>query len=343
MKYKILGNTGLFVSELCLGTMTFGGKGMWTQIGALQQSAANEIVKKSVDSGINFIDTANVYSEGEAEKILGQSIKDLGLKRDDLIIATKVRGKTGEGPNHIGLTRHHIFNQVNESLLRLQTDYIDLYQIHGFDPFTPLEETLSALNDLVRTGIVRYIGCSNLMAWHIMKSMAISEKNNWAHFVSLQAYYTIAGRDLEREIVPLLNDQHLGLMVWSPLAGGLLSGKYKKDIKGPEGSRRASFNFPPVNLDRAYPIIDAMAAIGKSHGVSVARVALAWILSKQFVTTVIIGAKNPEQLEDNIEATELSLSEKELKKLDEISELPQEYPGWMINRQGSDRLNILKK
>lgn len=342
MKYKILGNTGLFVSELCLGTMTFGGKGMWTPIGALQQQAVNEIVKKSVDSGINFIDTANIYSEGEAERILGQSIKELGLKRDDLIIATKVRGKTGEGPNHVGLTRHHIFNQVKESLIRLQTDYIDLYQIHGFDPFTPLEETLSALNDLVRTGMVRYIGCSNLAAWHIMKSRAISEKNNWAHFVSLQAYYTIAGRDLEREIIPVLEDQQMGLMVWSPLAGGLLSGKYKKDSKGPEGSRRTTFNFPPVNLDRAYPIIDEMESIGKSHGVSVARVALAWILSKQFVTTIIIGAKNPEQLQDNIEATGLTLSEDEIKKLDEISELPQEYPGWMINRQGTDRLKILK-
>jgi aryl-alcohol dehydrogenase-like predicted oxidoreductase len=341
MKYKKFGNTGMFVSQLCLGTMTFGGKGFWTSIGALEQEAANSIVARSVEAGINFIDTANVYSEGLAEKILGQSLKDLKLEREDLIIATKVRGKMGEGPNQIGLSRHHIFNSVDQSLKRLQTDYIDLYQIHGYDRLTPMEETLTALNDLVRSGKVRYIGCSNLMAWHIMKALGISDKQNFARFESLQAYYTIAGRDLERDIVPLLHDQKLALMVWSPLAGGLLSGKFKKDSASPEGARRSAFNFPPVNLDKAYPIIDAMDEIAKPHDVSVAQVALAWLLSKKHVTTIIIGAKNLEQLNDNIKATDLELTHDELKKLNEISELAEEYPGWMINRQGVDRSKIL--
>ncbi len=341
MKYKKFGNTGMFVSQLCLGTMTFGGRGFWTSIGALEQETANNIVARSVEAGINFIDTANVYSEGLAEKILGQSLKDLKLEREDLIIATKVRGKMGEGPNQVGLSRHHIFNSVEQSLKRLQTDYIDLYQIHGYDRLTPLEETLTALNDLVRSGKVRYIGCSNLMAWHIMKALGISNKQNISRFESLQAYYTIAGRDLERDIVPLLHDQKLALMVWSPLAGGLLSGKFKKDSSGPEGARRSTFNFPPVNMDKAYPIIDAMDEIAKSHGVSVAQVALAWLLSKKHVTTIIIGAKNLEQLNDNIKATELELTHDELKKLNEISELAEEYPGWMINRQGVDRSKIL--
>jgi aryl-alcohol dehydrogenase-like predicted oxidoreductase len=345
MKYKKLGNTGLLVSELCLGTMTFGGKGFWTSIGASNQQTANDIIKRSVEAGINFIDTANVYSEGESEKILGQSIKDLELNRENLVIATKVRGKMGEGHNEAGLSRHHIFNSIKSSLKRLQTDYIDLYQIHGYDPLTPLEETMTALNDLVRSGLVRYIGCSNLMAWHIMKANGISDKQNLARFESLQAYYTIAGRDLEREIVPLLNDQRMGLMVWSPLAGGLLSGKFKKGAEGaegPEDARRSKFNFPPVNLDRAYPILDVMGKVAKSHNVSVARVALAWLLSKPHVTTIIIGAKNLEQLNDNIESTTLVLTTEDLKKLDEISAMPDEYPAWMINRGAQDRLNSLK-
>ncbi len=343
MKYRKFGNTGMFVSELCLGTMTFGGKGFWTSIGSLEQETANKLVGRSVEAGVNFIDTANVYSEGLAETILGQSIKDLKLEREDLIIATKVRGKTGEGPNQIGLSRHHIFNSIDQSLKRLQTDYVDLYQIHGYDKLTPLEETLTALNDLVRSGKVRYIGCSNLLAWQIMKALGISDRLNFARFESLQAYYTIAGRDLERDVVPLLKDQKLALMVWSPLAGGLLSGKFKKDKTGPEGARRSAFNFPPVNLEKAYPIIDLMEEIGKSHGVSVAQVSLAWLLSNKHVTTIIIGAKNLDQLNDNIKSTELELTGDELKKLDELSALEEEYPGWMVSRQGTDRLKILEE
>src|ERR1700754_4770286 len=229
MKYKLLGNTGLKVSELCLGTMTFGGKGWAKFIGTLDQQAVDTIVKRSMDSGINFIDTANVYSEGWSEELTGQSIRNLGLKRDDLVLATKVRGTMGPGPNDSGLTRKHILSQVEASLRRLQTDYIDLYQVHSFDPLTPLQETIWTLDDLVKSGKVRYIGASNYAAWQLMKALALSQYTQQASFVSLQAYYTVAGRDLEREVIPLLQDQKVGLMVWSPLAGGLLSGKYRRD------------------------------------------------------------------------------------------------------------------
>lgn len=343
MKYNILGNTGLLVSELCLGTMTFGGRGYWTAIGRLEQEPVDQLVKRSVDAGINFIDTANVYSEGLSEEMTGKAIRNLGLKRDELVLATKVRGQMGEGPNQTGLSRGHIMQQVEESLRRLNTDYIDLYQIHGFDPFTPLEETLTALNDIVRSGKVRYIGCSNLAAWHIMKALAYSEQHNLAKFVSLQAYYTIAGRDLERELVPLLLDQKVGLMVWSPLAGGLLSGKYKRNQEGPEGSRRLEFDFPPVNKERAFDILDVLHPMAKEKGVSVARLALAWLLKQQVVSTVIIGAKKMEQLEDNLKAVDVTFTDDELQKLDEVSQLPAEYPGWMYERQGRDRKGQMDK
>lgn len=336
MEYKLLGNTGLKVSELCLGTMTFGGRGMWTAIGTLPQEEVNKLVKTSVDAGINFIDTANVYSEGLSEKMTGQAIRDLGLKRDDLVIATKVRGTMGEGPNNTGLTRKHILQQAEESLTRLNLDYIDLYQIHGFDPLTPLEETLEALDSLVKCGKVRYIGCSNLAAWQIMKALGISAQQHLSKFVSLQAYYTIAGRDLERELVPLLLDQKLGLMVWSPLAGGFLSGKYSRHAAGEEG-RRASFDFPPINKDKAFNILDVMQEVAAGKGVSVAPIALAWLLHQPVVTTVIIGAKKQEQLLDNLKSVDVKLSVEELAKLDEVSKLSPEYPGWMLERQGGDR------
>lgn len=336
MKYNMLGNTGLKVSELCLGTMTFGGKGMWTAIGTLPQTEVDALVKKSVDAGINFIDTANVYSEGLSEQLTGQSIRNIGLHRDDLVIATKVRGKMGEGPNQSGLTRKHILQQADESLKRLQLEYIDLYQIHGFDALTPLEETLHALDTLVSSGKVRYIGCSNLAAWQIMKALGKSELSGYSKFVSLQAYYTIAGRDLEREIVPLLKDQQLGLMVWSPLAGGFLSGKYTRQAAGGDG-RRVAFDFPPINKEKAYDIIDVMQEIATARNVSVAQIALAWLLHQPVVTSIIIGAKKTEQLEDNLKATEIKLTLEELNKLDEQSKLSAEYPGWMLERQGADR------
>jgi aryl-alcohol dehydrogenase-like predicted oxidoreductase len=337
MKYNLLGNTGLLVSELCLGTMTFGGKGFWTAIGQLDQAAVNTLVKQSVEGGINFIDTANIYSEGLSEQMTGQAIRDLGLNRDELVVATKVRGKMGALPNQVGLTRKHIIEQAEASLKRLQLDYIDLYQIHSYDPLTPLEETLRALDSLVQSGKVRYIGCSNVAAWQLMKALAISEQKNLAKFISLQAYYTIAGRDLERELVPLLKDQNVGLMVWSPLAGGLLSGKYGRNVESPEDSRRVSFDFPPVNKEKAYDILDVLQPMAKEKGVSVAQLSLSWLLHQPAVSTVIIGAKKPEQLEDNLKSVEVKFTEKELQQLDEVSQLAPEYPGWMLTRTGGDR------
>ena len=337
MRYKLLGQTGLYVSELCLGTMTFGGKGYWEVMGNLRQDTATSMVKEAYDAGINFIDTANVYSFGESEEILGKAIKDLGLPRDELIIATKSTGIMNELPNGRGQSRHHIMNEVNASLKRLQVDHIDLYQLHGFDPLTPLEESLSTLNDLVRSGKVRYIGLCNMSAWHIMKSLAISDKRNWTRFESVQAYYTIAGRDLEREVIPLLQDQKLGLMVWSPLAGGLLSGKFSREGIGPDGARRSSFDFPVVDKERTFRCIDAMRPIAERLQVSIAQVAIAWLLAKPQVTSVIIGAKRLDQLKDNIASTRVTLSEEDMKVLDEVSTLPREYPGWMLEFQGNYR------
>jgi aryl-alcohol dehydrogenase-like predicted oxidoreductase len=339
VRYHLLGQTGLYVSELCLGTMTYGGsKGIWEAIGSLQQEAVNEQVKFAFEAGINFIDTANVYSMGKSETLLGQALKTLGLPRDQIIVATKSTGSMDESPNGRGQSRHHIFNQVDASLKRLQLEHIDLYQIHGVDPLTPFEESLRALNDVVRSGKVRYIGLCNLAAWQIMKSLAVSERMGFAKFVSVQAYYTIASRDLEREVVPLLQDQKLGLMVWSPLAGGLLSGKYKgADDKGPAGARRVAFDFPPLNKERAFKCVDAMRPLAQQHQVSVAQIALAWLMSKPFVSSVIIGAKSMDQLRDNIAASRVKLTEDEIKALDEVSQLPQEYPGWMLAFQGEYR------
>ena len=338
MKYNQLGNTGLFVSEICLGTMTFGGQGMFKIVGEVDQKGATGIVSRSLEAGVNFLDTADVYSMGNSEKLTGQALKDIGVKRSDVVIATKCYGRVGPGPNDLGASRGHIMDSVSRSLERLQTDHIDLYQIHGTDSVTPVEETMRALDDLTRQGMVRYVGCSNWQAWKIMKAQGVAAQHGYARFETLQAYYSIAGRDLEREIVPMMNDQKVGLMVWSPLAGGLLSGKFGPGSNGPEGARRAAFDFPPVNKDRAWACIDAMREIGVAHGgASVARVALAYILAKPFTMTVIIGAKTMEQLDDNLEAVKLSFTADEMKKLDEVSALPAEYPGWMLTRQGAER------
>ncbi|WP_312200184.1 aldo/keto reductase [Kosakonia cowanii] len=345
MRYKKLGNTGLFVSELCLGTMTFGGQeDMWGKIGQLQQAQAEELVGRALDAGINFIDTADVYSGGRSEEITGQALKNLKVPRENVVVATKVFGETGTaGVNSRGSSRFHIIQSVKASLKRLQLDHIDLYQLHGFDPGTPMEETLYALDTLVQHGHVRYIGVSNWAAWQIAKALGISERLGLARFASLQAYYTIAGRDLERELVPMMQSENVGLMVWSPLAGGLLSGKYGRDGKAEAGGRRVEFDFPPVNKDRAFDCVDVMRTIADSKGVSVAQIALAWLLHQQAVTSVIIGAKRPEQLDDNLAATTVQLSDEELKQLDAVSALPREYPGWMLERQGEYRRNQLNQ
>jgi aryl-alcohol dehydrogenase-like predicted oxidoreductase len=340
MKYNQLGRTGLFVSEICLGTMTFGGDanaGMWKAIGALQQDEVDGIVGKALAAGVNFIDTADIYSFGASERLLGQSLKNLDVARKDVVIATKAFGEMGPGPNDRGASRGHLMDSVQGSLERLQTDHIDLYQIHGNDTVTPIDETLRALDDLQRQGLVRYFGVSNWAAWKIAKALGISEAKGYGRFETLQAYYSIAGRDLEREIVPMITEEKVGLMVWSPLAGGLLSGKSGPGANTPEGSRRIAFDFPPVNLDRAWPCVAAMREIGAAHEVSVARVALAWLLAKAHVMSVIIGAKTVEQLDDNLAATELTLSAEEIARLDEVSALPAEYPGWMLDRQGGAR------
>ncbi|MDB5133142.1 MAG: yhdN 1 [Mucilaginibacter sp.] len=337
MKYNFLGNTGLVVSELCFGTMTFGGKGYWEAIGKIQQQGVNDLVKMAVGSGINFIDTANVYSYGESEKLLGQSIKDLAINRHDLVIATKVRGRMSEGLNNVGLSRYHIFQSVDESLQRLQMDHIDMLYVHGVDPKTPVEEIVRSLNDIVLTGKVRYIAVCNWPAWMVMKAIGIAKQHGWNQFAGMQYYYSLAGRDIEREILPLALDQNLAVMPWSPLAGGFLSGKYTRNNEKAGDSRRDSFDFPPVNKEKAYDIIDVLAEIGKQHNVSVAEIALAWVRQQKGITSTIIGAKNTDQLQANIKSTEVQLTEDDLKKIDEVSALRKEYPGWMVERQSADR------
>lgn len=341
MKYKQLGRTGLYVSEICLGTMTFGGNedaGFWKAIGTLGQDEVDAIIARALESGVNFIDTADVYSMGHSERLVGQALKNLGVKRKDVVVASKVFGEMGAGPNDRGASRGHIMDGVKASLERMGLDYIDLYQIHGTDAVTPIDETLRALDDLVSQGLVRYIGVSNWAAWRIAKALGLSEAKGYARFETLQAYYSIAGRDLERELVPMLTEEKLGLMVWSPLAGGYLSGKYGPGGEKANDSRRLSFDFPPVNVERADKCIEVMREIGLANGVSVARVALAWLLTKPQVMSVIIGAKTTEQLDDNLAAAELVLNDEEMARLDEVSALPPEYPGWMLARQTGSRV-----
>jgi aryl-alcohol dehydrogenase-like predicted oxidoreductase len=344
MRNRKFGNTGLFVSELCLGTMTFGEGGIWTNIGGLQQADADKLIGRALDAGINFIDTADVYADGTSEIMTGQALKNLKVPRENVVIATKIHGETGtKQANSRGASRFHIIDGVKASLKRLQLDHIDLYQLHGFDPATPMEEALRALDTLVQHGHVRYIGVSNWAAWQIAKALGISERLGLARFESLQAYYTIAGRDLEREIVPMLKSENVGLMVWSPLAGGLLSGKYKRDGSASEQGRRTAFPFPPVNMERAYDCIDAMSQMAEAKGVTIAQIALAWLLHQKVVTTVIVGAKRIEQLDDNIAATQVQLNDDELAALDEVSQLASEYPGWMLARTGEYRLKQLSE
>jgi aryl-alcohol dehydrogenase-like predicted oxidoreductase len=344
MEYVTLGNTGLLVSKLCFGTMTFGdGTGLFKGMAAVGQTDADELVKVSIDTGINFFDTSDNYQAGQSEKILGQSLKNLNIARKDVVLATKVYSRVGPGRNDVGASRGHIMDAVEASLRRLQTDHIDLYQIHCEDSVTPVEETLRALDMLVRQGKVRYIGCSNWQAWKIAKALGISELRNLARFDTLQAYYSIASRDLEREIVPMLESEKVGLLVWSPLAGGLLSGKFSRANQKPADSRRTEYDFPVVDKERTWKILDAIAPIAKAHGASPARISIAWLLAKSVVTSVIIGAKRLDQLQDNLAAAELTLTHNELAQLNEVSALPPEYPGWVLPFQGADRLELVDR
>jgi aryl-alcohol dehydrogenase-like predicted oxidoreductase len=336
MRYKLLGRTGLYVSELCLGTMTFGGKGIWQAIGTLGSKEAETLVGTALDAGVNFIDTADVYSEGESERLLGGALAALGRARDEIVVATKVRGRAGKGVNQVGLSRAHILASIDASLSRLRLSHVDLYQIHGFDPVTPLEETVRALDDVVRSGKVRYVGFSNLAAWQAMKAMGFAEANGLARFQSAQAYYSIAGRDIEREIVPLAESEGVAILPWSPLAGGLLSGKFDPDKPGPEGARRTQFDFPPVDPGRLRSALGALRKVSAETSLSVARIALAWELTRPFVTSVIIGAKNRDQLVDNLAAADAKLSPEHVRLLDEATALPPEYPGWMLSWQNRE-------
>lgn len=339
MKYNNLGNTGILVSEICLGAMTFGGKGFWTAIGQQTQDEVNDLMKTAFDSGINFYDNANAYSEGLAEEMQGVAIKSLSLPRQELVIATKLRIQMGKGVNQVGLSRGHIYDSVNDSLKRLQLDYIDLLYVHGVDPLTPLEETMRGLEDVVRSGKVRYLGICNTPAWQVMKANAYAEKQGWTKFTALQYFYTIADRTVEHEIVPLALDQQMSLMPWSPLAGGFLSGKFtRSNAQTGDDSRRNNFDFPPINKEKAFNIIEVMQKIAIEKGISVAQIALAWLLKKSSVSSIIIGAKRKEQLLDNLGSINVEFTTQEMQTLDEVSATIKPYPIWMVERQSVDRI-----
>jgi aryl-alcohol dehydrogenase-like predicted oxidoreductase len=336
MKYKILGNTGLKVSTLCLGTMNYGGKGFFGYMGNLDQEKVDEQIKTAMEAGVNFIDTANIYSEGLSEVMIGQAIKNLSINRDDLVLATKVRGSMGKGENDRGLSKKHIIQQVEGSLKRLGTDYIDLYQIHTIDPLTPIEETIRTLDDLVRNGKIRYFGASNIAAWQLMKGLSYSQYNHLDRFSSLQANYSLDVRDLEREVVPLLQDQKVGLMVWSPLSGGLLTGKYKRDGQK-EAGRLNKFPFPPFHEERAYDVLDVLTPMALQKQVSISQLALAWLLHQPVVSSVIIGATQLHQLQDNLKAVDVVFTADEMSQLNDVSHLPVEYPANVLEVMTMDR------
>ncbi|MBD0373098.1 MAG: aldo/keto reductase [Pyrinomonadaceae bacterium] len=342
MKYRRLGNTGLKVSELCLGTMTFGEK--FYNIAEVDEEGANRMVARALDAGINFIDTADVYSYGESEELTGRAIKAAGVARESVIIATKVRSamseaaQTGTGDvNNVGLSRQHIMAACEQSLRRLGTDYIDLYQVHGWDVATPLEETLRALDDLARSGKVRYLGCSNWSARHLMKALVLADAHDWSRFVSLQAYYSLVGRDLEHELLPLCLEEGLGVLPWSPLSGGFLTGKYRRDNPNPEGARRTGFNFPPIDEARGFDAVDVLDEIAREKNATVAQVALSWLLHQPGVTSIIIGANKMSQLEDNLKSAEIELSPEKVSRLSATTAPNQLYPQWMIERQNMGR------
>lgn len=341
MRYNRLGNTGLFVSELCFGTMTFGGQGQFSVIGAVQQAEAEQLLARAFEAGINFIDTADRYSDGESERITGQALRNLGIARDQVVVATKVFGHMGTGPNDGGSSRGHIMDAAKASLARLQLEHIDLYQLHGFDPATPMEESLGALTDLVRQGHVRYIGVSNWAAWQITKALGLAALHDFTRLASVQAYYTLAGRDLERELAPMAVSEGVGVLAWSPLAGGLLGGKERRDVKAAEGTRRAKIPFPPVDLERAYATIDVLDRLAAARGATVAQLAIAWLLHQKSVASVLLGAKRLDQLEDNLGAVKVTFDAAELAAIDEASKLPEEYPGWMLAMWSSQRAQQL--
>jgi aryl-alcohol dehydrogenase-like predicted oxidoreductase len=337
MDYRQLGRSGLRVSALTLGTMTFGGRGNFANVGSTGVTDARRQVDLCLDAGVNLFDTADVYSDGLSEEILGEVLQG---RRDDVLVATKARMAMGDGPNDAGLSRHHLLRSCEASLRRLRTDHIDLYQVHEWDGQTPIEETLDALDTLVRDGKVRYVGCSNYAAWQLMKALGASDRRGLQRFVSQQIHLTLQAREAEYELVPATIDQGVGILVWSPLAGGLLSGKYRRGGHGPEGSRQlTSWDEPPVyDEDALYDTVDVLVEIADGHGVSAAQVALAWLLERPGVSSVIVGARTEEQLVDNLRAADLRLSDEERTRLDEISRPPLLYPYWHQAKTAADRL-----
>jgi len=338
MDYRQLGHSGLRVSALTLGTMTFGGRGHWTRVGATEVDTATRQVDMCLDAGVNVIDTADVYSDGLSEEVVGKTLKG---RRDRVLIATKARFAMGDGPNDAGLSRHHLIRACEASLRRLGTDYIDLYQVHEWDGVTPMEETLHALDDLQRSGKVRYVGCSNFSGWQLSKALGVSEKHDYARYVSQQIYYSLQARDAEYELVPAGLDQGVGILVWSPLAGGLLSGKYRRGEQAPAGSRHLTdWGEPPVyDSDALYDTIEVLAGIGAQRGVSAAQVALAYTLGRPAVTSVVIGARTADHLADNLAAAGLTLTAAEREQLDKVSAPPLIYPYWHQAKTARDRLS----
>jgi aryl-alcohol dehydrogenase-like predicted oxidoreductase len=338
MQYRPLGASGLQISALTLGTMTFGGQGNFVKVGDTDLAGARRQIDMCLDAGVNLIDTADVYSTGRAEEIVGEAIQP---KRDDVLLATKVRMRMGDGPNMEGLSRHHVISGCEASLRRLRTDHIDLYQVHEWDGLTPPAETLGALQYLVDQGHVRYVGVSNYAAWQLMKTLGTAEREHLPRFVSQQIYYSLQERSAEYELIPLATDQGLGTLVWSPLAGGLLSGKHRRGQDGPEGTRQlAGWDEPPVyDEDRLYDAIEVLVAVADGHGVSAAQVALAWLLTRPTISSVIVGARTEEQLADNLEAAELTLSADELHRLEEVSRPTLIYPYWHQRKTASARLS----
>ncbi|MBU9830122.1 MULTISPECIES: aldo/keto reductase [Rahnella] len=338
MEYRLLGRSGLKVSVLSLGTMTFGGQGKFAKTGQTDVEAAQRQIGLCLDAGINLFDTADVYSGGESEVILG---KALGDKRHDVLVASKARFPMGEGPNDRGSSRHHILRACEASLKRLNTDYLDLYQLHEWDGLTPLEETLRALDDLVSSGKVRYVGISNFSAWHVMKTLGVADAHHYIRPVSQQIHYTLQAREAEYELLPAAQDQGLGTLVWSPLAGGLLSGKYRRNQAAPEGTRHlADWGEPPVRDESAlYDVVDVLVSIAEARGVSAAQIALAWLIARPQVTSVIVGARNESQLQDNLLAAGLTLNNEEIERLNQVSQLPLLYPYWHQAQTAPDRLS----
>jgi aryl-alcohol dehydrogenase-like predicted oxidoreductase len=338
MEYRQLGASGLRVSVITLGTMTYGGRGKFAQVGEVGLEDARRQVDLALDAGVNLIDTADVYSDGFSEEIVGDV---LAGRRDDVLVATKARFSMGPGQNDAGLSRHHLIRACEASLRRLRTDHIDLYQVHQWDGRTPVDETLGALDHLVTSGKVRYVGCSNFSGWHVMKSLATAAREHLPRYVSQQIHYTLQARDAERELLPLAVDSGLGVLVWSPLAGGLLSGKFRRGVTPPEGSRHLTdWNEPPVpDQEKLYDIVETLVEIGEAHGVSAARVALAWLIGRAGVSTVIVGARREDQLVDNLAAARLRLTDDETARLEAVSRPPLAYPYWHQAASASERLS----